>query len=243
MAVLLSAQNDALMIRGVLSPPTATEVDGIGYWPALPRHLSVPSAILRTMTIGDDIAAWAKSRPLWQQEILQTLAAGDPITEAEIASAIDALLDPPDTVGPTKPLNLALASADELTVTLAALRGCKGVNALTDDQELGFSTAGLTVVYGDNGSDKSGYARLIKEAVGARHPAQILPDVFEDRPDEPSAVMHYEADGDAREHKVPGPADPSSGKCTSTTNTAVMRTSPVSRSSLTGLQPWCCLTD
>lgn len=160
------------------------------------------------MTIGDDITAWAKSRPLWQQEILQTLAAGDPITEANIAAAIDALLNPPDTCGPAKPLNLALASADELTVTLAALRSCKGINALTDDQELGFSTAGLTVVYGDNGSGKSGYARLVKEAVGARHPAQILPDVFEDRPDEPSAVMHYEADGDPREHKIPGPADP-----------------------------------
>jgi hypothetical protein len=160
------------------------------------------------MTIGDDITEWADSRPLWQQQLLQTLAAGVPITEAEIAAAIDALLDPPGTPAPTKPLNLALASTDEFTVTLAALRGCKGVNALTDDQELSFSTTGLTVVYGDNGSGKSGYARLIKEAVGARHPTQILPDVFEDRPDEPCAVMHYEADGDPRQHKIPAPADP-----------------------------------
>jgi hypothetical protein len=94
-----------------------------------------------------------------------------------------------------------------VTVTLTALRSCKGVNALTDDQELDFGASGLTVVYGDNGSGKSGYARLIKDAVGARHPAQILPDVFEERPDEPSAVVHYAADGDAREHKTPGPAE------------------------------------
>jgi energy-coupling factor transporter ATP-binding protein EcfA2 len=160
------------------------------------------------MTIGDDISEWAKSRALWQQTILQTLAQGLPITEDKLAAAIDSLLDPPDTSEPTKPLNLALASADDVTVTLAALRGCKGVNALSDDQELDLTTAGLTVVYGDNGSGKSGYARLIKEAVGARHPAQILPDVFEDHPDEPSAVIHYAADDDPREHKTPGPADP-----------------------------------
>jgi hypothetical protein len=160
------------------------------------------------MTIGDDIAEWARWRPLWQQEILQILAEGLPITGVELAAAIDTLLDPPGTSGPTRPLNLALASADDITVTLAALRSCKGINALTDDQDLDFTTAGLTVVYGDNGSGKSGYARLIKEAVGARHPAQVLPDVFEDRPDEPSAVMHFTTDDDAREHKIPGPADP-----------------------------------
>ena len=172
------------------------------------RDLSGQCAILPTMTIGDDIAEWARSRPLWQQEILQTLAEGLPITEAELAVAIDTLVDPPDSSELTKPLNLALASADDVTVTLAALRSCKGVNALTDNQELDFTTTGLTVVYGDNGSGKSGYARLIKEAVGARHPAQILPDVFEDLADEPSAVMHYAADDGAREHKIPGPADP-----------------------------------
>jgi hypothetical protein len=159
------------------------------------------------MTIGDDIARWAATRPIWQQEILQVLADGSPVMETELASAIDSLLDPHST-GAAKLLNLALASADDVTVTLAALRGCKGVNALTEDQELDFGASGLTVIYGDNGSGKSGYARLIKEAVGARHPAQILPDVFQDRASDPCALMQYTADHDPREHKIPGPTDP-----------------------------------
>ncbi|PKH41706.1 AAA family ATPase [Nocardioides alpinus] len=160
------------------------------------------------MTIGDDIAVWAGTRPLWQQRILQLLAGGQAITGSEIDAAIAALLDGDEESTPEKPLDLALASVDDATVTVAALGSCKGVNALTDDQELDLSPYGLTVVYGDNGSGKSGYARILKEAVGARHPAQILPDVFEDRPDEPSAVLYYAADGDTCEHKVPGPADP-----------------------------------
>ncbi len=158
------------------------------------------------MTIGDDIAQWARTRPIWQQEILQTLAEGVPVMEPELAAAIASLLDPP-APGPARSFDLALASGDDVTVTLSALRGCKGVNALTDDQDLEFAVTGLTVIYGDNGSGKSGYARLVKEAVGARHPTQVLPDVFLDRPNDPSALMQYAADHDQMEHKVPGPAD------------------------------------
>ena len=36
----------------------------------------------------------------------------------------------------------------------------------------------MTIVYGDNGSGKSGYARLLKKVAGARHQEDILCDVF-----------------------------------------------------------------
>jgi energy-coupling factor transporter ATP-binding protein EcfA2 len=41
-----------------------------------------------------------------------------------------------------------------------------GVNALVDGQTLDIAAHGITVVYGDNGSGKSGYARVIKSIVG-----------------------------------------------------------------------------
>src|SRR4051794_38794698 len=109
--------------------------------------------------MGDDIEQWARTRPHWQQEILQSLADGLPITETGLAAAIDSLLEP-TAIESAKPLNLALPSSDDITVTLSALRSCEGVNALTEDQDLSFAATGLTVVYGDNGSGKSGYARL-----------------------------------------------------------------------------------
>ena len=43
---------------------------------------------------------------------------------------------------------------------------------------LTFGEAGLTLVYGDNGSGKSGYARLVKEVAEARHREQVLPNAF-----------------------------------------------------------------
>ena len=53
-------------------------------------------------------------------------------------------------------------------VALLAVADVAGVNALLPDQRLTFGDSGLTIIYGDNASGKSGYARLIRQAVTAR---------------------------------------------------------------------------
>ena len=53
--------------------------------------------------------------------------------------------------------------AAAMAVTLRAIRGAENVNALKPGERLTFDKAGLTVVYGDNGSGKSGYARILKK--------------------------------------------------------------------------------
>ena len=63
---------------------------------------------------------------------------------------------------------------------LRSIREAKNVNALVDAQVLTFAAAGLTVVYGDNASGKSGYARLVKAVAGARHREPVHTNVFSD---------------------------------------------------------------
>jgi hypothetical protein len=46
---------------------------------------------------------------------------------------------------------------------------------------LAFESKGLTVIYGDNGADKSGYARILKRACRARHPGRIEANVYDDQ--------------------------------------------------------------
>jgi hypothetical protein len=61
-----------------------------------------------------------------------------------------------------KPLEAAhvkAASVGNPVVTLRNLREVQHVNALAIDEKPSFTRAGLTVVYGDNGSGKSGYRR------------------------------------------------------------------------------------
>ena len=144
---------------------------------------------------------WA---PLWQQRILKTLAAGSPIAQSEISQLVEDLLAE-QAKGKATPLDLAMPPSDDTQVTLLRLRECKAVNPLVDGQLLEFHPVGLNIIYGDNGSGKSGYARLIKDMVGARHPAEILADVFEESPMTPSAVLCYAEDGTEEEQKFPGP--------------------------------------
>lgn len=62
---------------------------------------------------------------------------------------------------------------------LCAIKDLANVNALASDQELSFNPDGLTIVYGMNGSGKSGYSRVIKRACYARAQGDmILSDAF-----------------------------------------------------------------
>jgi energy-coupling factor transporter ATP-binding protein EcfA2 len=73
----------------------------------------------------------------------------------------------------------APAAADQI-VTLRGIEEIQNVNALAPGQRLAFGKKGLTVVYGDNGSGKSGYARILKKACRARSPKNddILPNIY-----------------------------------------------------------------
>lgn len=53
-----------------------------------------------------------------------------------------------------------------------------GVNALKDNASLDFDHSDISVVFGMNGAGKSGFARLLKHACGARHKSDLLPNVF-----------------------------------------------------------------
>ncbi len=63
-----------------------------------------------------------------------------------------------------------------------------GVNALRSGVEIEFG-AGVTVVFGENGSGKSGFVRLLKRAAGARVAEEILPNFREASPGTPSATF------------------------------------------------------
>ena len=60
----------------------------------------------------------------------------------------------------------------------------------------GFATAGLTVVYGDNGSGKSAMFASLRRYVGRRaRTGSILPDVFVEPQGRPHARVRYELGG------------------------------------------------
>ncbi len=149
------------------------------------------------LTIEDEIIAWAATRPVWSLQVLQALMTDTVITDDTVASIADHLVDGSRVaLAPTINVAPEAAATGTNTVTIHGISDAHAVNALAADQHLTFAPAGLTVVYGENGSGKSGYARLLKSAVRARHREDVLPDIFSASVGVPSAIVHYAIDGD-----------------------------------------------
>ena len=160
------------------------------------------------MTIDADIIAWALQRPAWQQEVLVALANGQSYTDEEIDWLVDAILGGEKAAPSQEAKSIAPKPDATEQVSLRAITDVAGVNALIPGQTLRFGTTGLTIIYGDNGSGKSGYARLIKALVGARHSSDVLPDVFQAGAPEPKAVLQYTVGNADMAHGFPSPAPP-----------------------------------
>ena len=132
------------------------------------------------VTAYEDVLLWVKSRPWWQQKVLARIAAGEALDQQDHEEIARSLLEEPESPpsgGWFAQLEPPQAIQDE-SVRILAVRRLENVNRLAPDQELTFEPDGLTVVFGNNGSGKSGYARVIQSMVRARQRADILPDVF-----------------------------------------------------------------
>jgi hypothetical protein len=91
-------------------------------------------------------------------------------------------------------------AASHAVVSLGALHGLSNVNALAPGERLSFGKAGLTVIYGDNGAGKSGYARVLKQLCRARSPKgdAILPNIYAAASGMPSANIEFYIGGQKR---------------------------------------------
>jgi len=151
------------------------------------------------MTIETDIVNWARTRPAWQRAILRRVARGDHLDDEDYRGIVDKLCET-DWKGNEafEVSDFPAASPSAGQVSILAIKDIDKVNALVKGQELRFAREGLTLVFDENGSGKSGYARVIKAMVRTRHREDILTDIFSDSgTGTGTAVITLQTDGDA----------------------------------------------
>ncbi|HOO50074.1 MAG TPA: AAA family ATPase [Alphaproteobacteria bacterium] len=139
------------------------------------------------MSLIDDILKWSENElPLWQRDATRRLfqqSVG--LTDndyTELYSLLKAAygLQNPANLKPI-PLNsshLPIAPPSNERVILKSMRDLKYVNRIAPAQVLDFAPIGITLIYGDNGTGKSGYSRVMKRACRSRdHSERVLTDV------------------------------------------------------------------
>ena len=158
---------------------------------------SSPNA-MSSQEINRDIIRWLEIRPTWQRNLFQRIARDITIDDRYIERLVDSLVANKDVdlENPALTINELPQGGDtEESIAICSVGNLQGVNALLGGQTLQFSPTGITIVYGDNGSGKSGYARLLKKIVGARHHEEILPNVFINKRCSQSAQINYRCGG------------------------------------------------
>lgn len=146
---------------------------------------------------------WANEQDVWLRQltsetILSHKMPSEPLLDTIYATflAEKGLNDEEIPEVPDLGITVAESTAEE-TLELVSLKNINGVNALASDQELDFAP-GFTVLFGQNGSGKTGYARILKRISAVRAAEEILPNantVRLDSPPTPSATITYRLSG------------------------------------------------
>lgn len=139
--------------------------------------------ILATNQCHKDVfAEWFNDRPKWVQTAAARLATSlrRPTGEEVQALADLCVSEANGTVAVFEkmPHGIFDSVSGSNSLRLRKLDKVTGVNAIRENSSLDFGAVDLSVLFGMNGSGKSGYARLLKHVCGARQKSDLLPNVF-----------------------------------------------------------------
>lgn len=134
------------------------------------------------------INKWVKNQPAWYSAALHIALQGTYTDEQidALASAackeqgVDLGVENPVTLAAYQPADLGGAGDAQRSVLLESITAESGINAIEKGSKLNVATSGITVIYGNNGSGKSGFSRIMRNSCTSRSgSSEILANVFE----------------------------------------------------------------
>lgn len=138
--------------------------------------------------LKNKIISWLKGYDYWFQYAGNRLLEGENVSDALADTTYQLFKEDyalKSTEGERAEIIFNEIIADAATVAgnlqLQFIKEIENVNALATGQSIPINP-NLTIIYGGNGTGKSGYVRLLNNAFSSRGDKQILPNVFSDAP-------------------------------------------------------------
>ena len=160
--------------------------------------------------LHQDIRNWLHKRPDWIQQAAEMLLAAGNVSDAGIQTLVERLKTKDgQQVTKTRPLDaLAPAAAQASALRLVDIGEICGIENLGPRNPLAFGNGNLSLIYGHNGSGKSGYTRLLKKICGKPRAAELRPNVFQPPPAIRQCRIGYRVDGELRQPEWPANSPP-----------------------------------
>lgn len=137
--------------------------------------------------VADDFETWLNGRPKWLQTAARMLIDSKRQLNQEEIKSLARLckLEAKDEADPgfltVTPGTLSQA-ANRPLLRIDEILDVHGLNAIKPGANLPFGKSNLAVIYGQNGTGKSGFARLLKQICGSRSKDEIHSNVFDPTP-------------------------------------------------------------
>jgi energy-coupling factor transporter ATP-binding protein EcfA2 len=144
--------------------------------------------------VHGEVKEWLLSQQDWLQEAADRLLSSTKLQD-EVIEAVTELLKTADGRKVSKQrafASLTQAPAASSELRLMSLSEVQGIENLSPKSPLDFGKGNLVVVYGHNGSGKSGYTRILKRASGKPRAAALKANVFGDPPQVRQCKIDYQ---------------------------------------------------
>lgn len=146
----------------------------------------------KNMDIQKNITDWLKTLKGWQTELAYRILT-QKIEEADVTNII--AMEKSNTSFENKCFPNIVNSINEKQVRLLSIESIQNIESLAPRNPLKFEKdKNLTVIYGSNGSGKSGYTKIIKKISGKPRAKELKPNVFSPNPNG-KCVVKYLIDG------------------------------------------------
>lgn len=154
--------------------------------------------------ISASLTKWFSERPQWLQIAASRLLQLSELTDNDVSALAIHCQQEADDKLPKMTCSFpatAFSQAVSGSLRLCSISDVEGVNALAPKKTLEFGKSNITIVYGSNGSGKSGYVRLLKHVCGAREKGTLHRNVFKPGSTLQKACILYEQNGVEKIHK------------------------------------------
>ena len=163
------------------------------------------------MALLNNILEWTQTLPAWQRDAARRLLQREEGLSEDDYAELYALLKAehglpnPDSLTP-EPLaasHLPATIQPGQSVILKEVSKLTHVNRIAPDQKLGFSEMGMSVIYGGNGSGKSGYVRVMKQACRSRDQSErVYPNANDVASTHKTPTAKFKIEKDGNIHKI-----------------------------------------
>lgn len=130
-------------------------------------------------TPQEEVLTWLHTQKDWLQEAASKILTQDEVSDTDIDALIVLLKSTAgQTVTTTRTFPSLGTTTTPTTLRLDTISEVKGIDSLAPRNPLAFGAGNLTVIYGNNGSGKSGYTRILKRATGKANTKELRSNVY-----------------------------------------------------------------